>query len=600
MSGIAGFYQTKQHNMESPEWLEKLKTMNKSLSPQGTFKGESFIYPNAGMTSQKASVSYPGLASIFLCGELYNSDVLRSLLTLYPNIKETNNDAAIILNGYLAYGSAFFRNLNGIFAFAIYDERRKHLVLVRDALEAKPLFYQQTESHFVFASAQKALFAFGIKPSVNRESFCEILGLGPARTPGHGVFCDMREVLPGHIITIGPDYYHDKPFFTLQATEHVDTLEETKEKVAWLITDNIKRQMISPSPLGILLSGGLDSSLVATLTQQELTKKGIQLKTFSFDFVGSCENFRPNAFQSSLDRPYVKTMVEALGSDHTFLECDSMTQADYLEKAVDARDLPCMADIESSLLYFAHQVKKDCPVALTGEGADEIFGGYPWFHKEELLKKNLFPWSYDLNIRTALFKEEFIATLELNEYVQSSYEKTLAETPRFEGDTVTEARRREISWLNIRWFMATLFNRLNRTGTAAGLLTRTPLADIRLLQYTYNIPWTYKNENGMTKSLLINTGKNILPPEILYRKKSPYPKTYDTAYEKLLAARLMNRITDPTSPLRPIIDSKKVETYITGGFNYGTPWYGQLMAGPQMLAYLLQIDYWMRKYHLNA
>jgi len=597
MSGIAGFYQNKYDFKENPVWPNKLRAMKESL--QEVPSGTTFLYPHAGMVSTTDSAFFSGLGSIFLCGELYNANDLRGFLVSYLQSGETESDAGIILNGYLAIGTGFFKQLNGIFAFAIYDERRDCLLIVRDPLGAKPLFYQQYEDCFVFGSAQKALFAYGINPCADREIFCEVLGLGPARTPGHGVYCAMREVLPGHMIIKGPGYYRDEAFFTLQGLEHVDTAEETRDKVSWLINDNIKRQLTSPASLGILLSGGLDSSLVAAFARQELNKAGGRLKTFSFDFVGSKENFKPSAFQSSLDRPFVGIMAAALGSEHTYLECDSLTQADYLDKAVDARDLPCMADIESSLLYFAGEVAKDCPVVLTGEGADEIFGGYPWFHKEELWQKNLFPWSYDLSVRTALLKEDFLDSLGLTEYVQHAYTKSLAETPRFEGDNETETRRREIAWLNIRWFMATLLNRLNRAGTAAGLLTRTPLADIRLLQYVYNIPWALKCENGKTKSLLINAGQDLLPLEILYRKKSPYPKTYDQGYEKLLAKRLLERVTDLASPLRPIIDVTKVKAYIAGGFNYGMPWYGQLMAGPQMLAYLLQIDYWMRKYRLT-
>ena len=599
MSGIAGFYQSKYDFTENPAWENRLYAMQESLGNE-----EKLLYSHAGLACSITPVIYPHLSSSIFSGELYNADVLRTLLSSFPLHWETDSDAEIVNNGYLAMGPDFIKHLSGIFALAIYDERRDRLVVARDPLGAKPLFYQQVDDCFVFGSAQKALFAFGIPPRLDRESFCEIFGLGPARTPGHGVFYEMREVLPGHMIIISPDDYRDEAFFTLTGAEHVDTVSETKEKVSWLITDSIKRQMFSPppgdAPLGSLLSGGLDSSLLSALTQRELAKKGGRLKTYSFDFSGSKEHFQPNAFQSSLDRPYVDIMVAELGSEHTYLECDSLTQADYLEKAVDARDLPCMADIEASLLYFLELVAADCPAVLSGECADEIFGGYPWFHREELWQKNAFPWSYDLSARTALLKADFLESLYLTDYVKQAYEKSLAETPRFEGDNETEARRREIAWLNIRWFMATLMNRLNRTGTAAGLAARTPYADIRILQYVYNIPWAIKCQDGVIKSLLTAAGEGLLPEEILRRKKSPYPKTYDKGYEKLLAKRLREQITDSASPLRDIIDVAKAEAFIAGDFNYGKPWYGQLMAGPQMLAYLLQVDYWMRKFKLRG
>lgn len=611
MCGIAGFYQTQQDFTKNPLWQNRLNSMKDSLLRRGINENGTKLYPHAGLAHTRLSIidlaggqqpmSKPMgeySCSIIYNGEIYNTKELKEVLSQYPLCWETNSDTEVLLNGYLAMGIDFFKLLNGIFAIAIYDERKDALVLVRDPLGVKPLFYQQTEDCFVFGSEQKVLFAYGIKPLANRESFCEILGLGPARTPGHGVFSDMKELLPGHILLQTPSYCSDITYFNLTGEAHTDTYSDTVDKVRFLLEDSVKRQMRSDVPICTLLSGGLDSSLITALCQKELTAEGKQLNTFSFDFVDNNINFKPNSFQSSLDRPFVDIMVDAIGTKHTYLECDNKTQADYLYKAVDARDLPCMADVESSLLYFCSLIAPHYKVTLTGECADEIFGGYPWFHREEMWQQNLFPWSYDLEARTSLLKKEFLETLSLPEYVQNAYDSSINETPRFEGDNAVEKRRREIAWLNIRWFMATLLNRMDRTSMYSGLEARVPYADCRLLQYVYNIPWDMKCRNGMTKGLLIEAGSGILPHDILYRKKSPYPKTYDVAYENLLGKRLLECIHDSDSPLRDILDLPKVEAFIAGGFNYGAPWYGQLMAGPQMLAYLLQIDYWMRKYAL--
>jgi len=613
MCGLAGFYQPNQDFTNNPLWQNRLNSMKESLIHRGVNENDTLLYPHAGLAHSRLSIidlegghqpmtkrTGEYSCSIVYNGELYNMAMLREILALYPLVWENSSDTEVILNGYIAMGMDFIKLLNGIFAFAIYDEKKNSLLLARDSLGVKPLFYQKTEECFVFGSEQKALFAYGIKPSVNRDSFCEILGLGPARTPGHGVFDGMRELLPGHMILQTPSYCKSVAYFELKGEEHTDSYQETVEKVSWLLQDSVKRQMVSDVPICTFLSGGLDSSLVSAICQKELKARGKTLNTFSFDFVDNNINFKPNAFQSSLDRPFVDIMVGAIGSNHTYLECDNKTQADYLLKAVDARDLPCMADVESSLLYFCSLVAKEYKVALTGECADEIFGGYPWFHREDMWKQNLFPWSYDLNVRTALLKEDFRESLHLEEYVQKAYDKSVAKTPRFEGDNAAEARRREIAWLNIRWFMATLLNRMDRTSMYSGLEARVPYADCRILQYVYNIPWEMKCREGVAKSLLIEAGEGLLPAQVLHRKKSPYPKTYDVGYEKLLGERLMDRVHDHSSPLRQIVDVEKVAAFIAGGFNYGAPWYGQLMAGPQMLAYLLQIDYWMEKYGLSA
>ncbi len=613
MCGIAGFYQTAFDFTLSTVWQHRLSSMKNALLHRGPDDNDILIYPHAGLAHSRLSIidvdggHQPmtkrigdGHCSIIYNGEVYNTKELKDFLAPYCLDWETSSDTEVILNGYLAIGMDFFKQINGIFAFAIYDEILDSIILARDPLGVKPLFYQNTGEALVFGSEAKALFAYGIKPQLNKESFCEIFGLGPARTPGHGVYADMKELLPGQFLLFTPSCCTTGFFFKLMGKEHSDSYDETIEKVSFLVKDSVKRQMISDIPICTFLSGGLDSSLVSAICQNELLLEDKILNTFSFDFVDNQTNFKPNSFQSTLDRPYVDIMVNAIGSKHTYLECNNITQADYLYKAVDARDLPCMADVESSLLYFCSLVAEQNKVALTGECADEIFGGYPWFHKEEMWQKNMFPWSYDLDARTSLLSRDFFNSLSIGEYVQNAYDTSLLETPRFDGDSPGEKRRREISWLNIRWFMATLLNRMDRTSMYSGLEARVPFADFRILQYVYNIPWEMKCKNGITKNLLIETGRNILPPEILYRKKSPYPKTYDTNYEKLLASRLLERITDSASPLRPLIDAKKLEAFLMGNSDYGKPWYGQLMAGPQMLAYLLQIDYWMEKYKLSA
>ena len=494
---------------------------------------------------------------------------------------------------------------------------------MRDHLGVKPLFYTFDRGIFVFGSEQKALFAYGIKPECNKESFQEILGLGPARTHGKGVFKGIKEVLPGHFLIISnpydiheilsygtyrPSSYSptklnsytlDYPFWKIKGRKHTDDYDTTIDTVKSLIVDSVKRQMISDIPICTFLSGGLDSSLVSAICSRELKENGKQLNTFSFDFVDNDINFKPNAFQSSLDRPFVDIMVKHIDSHHTYLECSNIIQLEYLKKAVDARDLPCMADIESSLLYFCSKVALVNKVTLTGECADEIFGGYPWFHREDLIKINHFPWGYDMDARQIMLKDDFIDYLGLDEYTQNAYEMSVSKTPYVDGETDSERRFREISWLNIQWFMATLLNRMDRTSMYSGLEARVPFADYRILEYVFNIPWSMKCHNGITKSLLVETGKDYLPDEILYRKKSPYPKTYDVKYETMLKDNFLEVISDANAPINAFIDKKKALKFITQDFDYGKPWYGQLMSGPQMLAYMIQINYWMEKYELS-
>ncbi|MGN1206184.1 MAG: asparagine synthase (glutamine-hydrolyzing) [Eubacterium sp.] len=620
MCGIAGFYQTEQNYLSarycgtSPEnpWRKRLTAMRCSLRNRGPNDENTLLFPHAGLAhtrlairdilggKQPMSAQFNGTgASIVYNGEIYNTPELREELKSFSLSWSTTSDTEVILNGFLAMGTSFFKKLNGIYAFAIYVHQTKELFLVRDPLGVKPLFYTFDKDTVVFASEPKALFAYGIRPTADISSWNEIFTLGPARTLGNGGFADVHELLPGEYMHFYKHQYRHHHFHKLEAAPHETTYEDTVRHVRFLLCDSIHRQMVSDIPICSFLSGGLDSSLVTAICQRFLKKEDTLLDTFSFDFKGNDTNFQANSFQSSQDRPFAELAAKHLDTHHTFLECNNETQADYLYKAVEARDFPCMADVESSMLYFCEQVSKTHRVALTGECADEIFGGYPWFHKESLWQKNTFPWSYDLEARKALLRDDFSTSLQMEEYAKEAYEKTIACTPRLPEDSEKEARRREISWLNIRWFMMTLLNRMDRTSMYSGLEARVPFADHRILQYVYNIPWTMKCHNGQPKSLLIDAGKGLLPPAILNRKKSPYPKTYDPAYEKLLAERLYEMVHQVNSPLTGIVDPKKLDHFLITPSDYGKPWYGQLMAGPQMLAYLLQVGYWIQTYSIS-
>lgn len=614
MCGITGFMIAKEECASHPDfWQDKIIKMRDALSHRGPDDKGTYMEQHICLGHRRLSIrdikngSQPMTrslngrqATIVYNGEIYNIEELKSLLSPLNINYTTTGDTEVILYAYLAYGTALFRFFNGIFSFCIAEGN--HLVIARDHLGVKPLFYYCNDEEFVFGSEPKAIFAYGVKPEITREGLCEIFGLGPAHTPGHGVFQGIHELLPGHLLQIqcgNSIHIHQEPFWSLQAKEHRDSYETTIDTTSFLITDSIRRQLVSDIPVCSFLSGGLDSSLVTAICQSFLVKEGKCFNTFSFDFKDNNKNFVANSFQSSQDRPFVDIMVEHIKSNHHYLECNNEIQYEYLYKAVDARDMPCMADVESSLLYFCEEVAKTNHVAMTGECADEIFGGYPWFHKKEFIEFDGFPWSRDLPARTLLLKDDFSEFLNIEDYVRNAYETSVSKTPHLAEEKGELLRQREISWLNICWFMQTLLSRMDRTSMYSGLETRVPFADYRILEYVYNIPWEMKSRNGNTKNLLIETGKNYLPQEVLYRKKSPYPKTYDPKYEKILGSNLIEIMESGNSRLSEICDLSKIKNFITSDKDYGRPWYGQLMAGPQMLAYMLQVGYWLDKYNLS-
>lgn len=614
MCGIAGFYQLKHDVFKDYSFnllRNKLINMKNSIKHRGPNDDEIYMEGFCGLAHTRLSIRdikgghqpmtrrYNGKrATIAYNGELYNTNELKYRLSSYDIDLRTTSDTEIILYCYLVFGTKIFKDFNGIFAFAIYDNNK--LILARDHVGVKPLYYYFDTKQFVFSSEPKGIFAYGIEPRLNQDSWCEIIGLGPAHTLGNGVFEDIKELLPGHFLSITIDdnrniTLSDTCFWKLDSVIHQDDYASTVAYTNYLIEDSIKKQMVSDIPICTFLSGGLDSSLVSSIVSINLKNK--QLNTYSFDFVDNDINFKANSFQSTRDRPFVDIMTEYINSNHKYLECNNKNQIDCLFEAVDARDMPCMADVESSMLYFCRLVSKECKVTLTGECADEIFGGYPWFHRPEMLNQTTFPWSYNMNARTYLFKKDFIDELNINEYVKNAYESSVNECEYLPEENETETLRRKVTWLNIRWFMMTLLTRMDRCSMFSGLEARVPFADYRILEYVFNVPWEYKCHNNQTKSLLVECGKKYLPDAILYRKKTPYPKTYDPNYEKLLGQMVWEEYASNSS-LQTIIDKKKLESFVNSPKDYGKPWYGQLMAGPQMLAYVLQIGYWMRKYQL--
>ena len=388
----------------------------------------------------------------------------------------------------------------------------------------------------------------------------------------------------------------DFTYYRITSNPHTDSYEDTVEKVRYLVKDSIERQIVSDVPVCTFLSGGIDSSIVSSVCAAKLREQGKKLHTFSFDFKDNSKYFKSNAFQPEQDRPYVDMMVAHIGSDHTYLTCNYSDLADYLYTSVESRDMPTMADVDSSLLYFCSLVANEYKVVLTGECADEIFGGYPWFYRDELLSADTFPWMKDLSPRLSVLSPDIRDSLDIPGYVSSLYNSLLSEINLLPGESDTEKRRRQISYLNIRMFMQTLLDRMDRTSMASGLEARVPFADPRILEYVFNVPWEFKYSEGCEKKLLREAMKDYVPHEIMYRKKSPYPKSYDPHYEQELAKRLLCVLNDPESPLLPLIDREYVKSFINAPKDYGRPWFGQLMAGPQMMAYLLQVDHWLRKY----
>jgi asparagine synthase (glutamine-hydrolysing) len=410
----------------------------------------------------------------------------------------------------------------------------------------------------------------------------------------------MKEIPPAHCLTYNSHGIKLEQYWQLKAEPHTDDLDTTVEKIRSLLVDAIERQMVSDVPVCTFLSGGLDSSAISAVAADYFRRQGKgQLDTYAIDYVDNELFFKADEYQPNSDSQWANKMAEFIGSNHRTIYIDSGMLVSALKDAVLAYDLPGMADIDSSLYLFCKEVRKDATVAISGECADEIFGGYPWYTRQELINSNTFPWSEAIHERKSILSDEFQG-LALEDYIQGKYHETIKAVPRLEGESREEERMREMFYLNLKWQMVTLLNRKDRMSMSNSLEVRVPFADHRIVEYAYNIPWSIKYCDYREKGLLRRALKGILPDDIIDRKKSPYPKTHNPEYLRTVQEKMREIMSDKESPLLQLVNPTVVDEIVkSGGIAFGKPWYGQLMRGPQLLAYLIQVDTWMREYKVK-
>ena len=531
-------------------------------------------------------------------GELYNTDEIRNELQHFGHVFSDHSDTEVILHAYAQWGEHCLEHFNGIFAFAIWEERGKRLFLARDRIGVKPLFYSEMTGGIIFASEIKTILVHpGMKSMLDPEGAAEVLMLGPGRTPGCGIFKGIRELEPGCSGYFEEGKLYIKRYWKLKDREHGDSFEETVARVRHLVTDAIIRQTVSDVPIGTFLSGGLDSSIITAVCAELEKNRGGNLHTFSVDYENNDRYFVPGKFQPNSDGHYIRLMQEHLNTQHHWTVLTPEDLIASLEDATDARDLPGMADVDFSLLAFCRQIRPHVKVALSGECADEIFGGYPWYRDPEVRAVDGFPWAQNTLARVGMMSPQLQGRIDGEDYVRQRYLDTCRDADILPDTSAEEKRMKEMVNLNFRWFMQTLLDRKDRMSMYWGLEVRVPFCDYRIAEFLYGVPWEFKNYHGAEKGLLRTAMEGILPSEVLWRKKSPYPKTHDPRYGQIVAERVQELIDDSSRPVWHMVDRESARQLLTSEHIW--PWYGQLMRGPQTMAFILQIDYWLRKYRID-
>ena len=609
MCGIAGQI---GYDQDLRTQAETLKEMQAVLRRRGPDQEGLYLSPHAGLAHTRLSVIDPEngrqpmtfrrsgrTCTLVYNGELYNTEQLRRELAAEGWGFAGHSDTEVLLKAYLEWGGACVERFNGIFAFAVWEEETETLFLARDRMGVKPLFFSLPErGGLVFASEIKALLRHPAVPAeVDDEGVAELLLIGPGRTPGQGVFRNVREVLPGQCGTYSREGLRLWKYWSLTARPHQENVADTVAHVRYLVEDAIRRQLVSDVPLGTFLSGGLDSSVISSVAAKAMAERGQQLRTFSVDYRDNDRYFTAGKFQPSADGPYIREMAEYLGTLHTDVVLDPPQVAAALYPAAEARDLPGMADVDSSLLLFCREVRKDVTVAVSGECADEIFGGYPWFRDPAVKPENGFPWAQSTAWRASFLQEDYARRLDAEAIIRQRYRATLQQAECLDSDTPEQKRVRRLMRLNMDWFMQTLLDRKDRMSMWNALEVRVPFCDWRIAEYLYNVPPDIRELGGQEKGLLRAAAAGWLPESVLHRKKSPYPKTVHPAYLRLVSGKLERILEEGTSPLFALVRREALEALLA--HTDPQPWYGQLMTAPQTIAYFLQLDHWLQTYRVR-
>lgn len=604
MCGIAGILSSDIDLRGEKLLVEK---MGKTLKKRGPDAAGIYLTPEVALVHRRLSVidvengaqpMHFGKYVIVYNGEIYNTDEVRKELEGFGYKFDTHCDTEVVLKAYDKWGNESVKKLNGIFAYAIYDKKENSLFACRDRIGVKPFFYNKTKNTFSFASKIDTLLCQPyVKSVVDEEGLYEIFMLGPAKTIGKAIFKDICELPPAFCLTYKNGEIKTYPYWKLEAKEFDENEETAAEHTYLLVKDSIERQLVSDVPLATFLSGGLDSSIISKIASDKYKEIGKTLDTYSVDYTDNDKYFKKSLFQPNKDSDYIDVISSYIGSNHHNIVLNNVDVANALEEAVIERGVPGFVDIDSSLMLFCKEVKKDFTVCLSGECADEIFAGYPWYHKKEILFENVFPWARNTNIRQRILKNGFLSDGE--EYLQSAYKNTLKNISYLESDDKINKRMREMFVLNLNWFMQTLLARKDNMSMASSLEVRVPFCDYRLVEYAYNMPWKIKALDGREKGILRKAFENDLPKEIAWRKKSPYPKTHNPAYFARVKELLAIALTDKSTPLTDWIDIDNLYILLQNPDSLPEPWYGQLMGIPQIAAYIYQIYAWIKHYNVE-
>jgi asparagine synthase (glutamine-hydrolysing) len=498
-------------------------------------------------------------------GEVYNHNELRQELRAAGHRFLTSSDTEVVLRGYLQWGERVAERLNGMYAFGIWDQRDSRLVLIRDRIGVKPLYFYPTSDGVLFGSEPKAILANPMVPRVVdadglRLAFTTIADAG-------SLWKGMREVEPATVLTVTRAGLSSRAYWRLSAAAHTDNREATVAEVRRLLDDTIRRQIVADVPLCGLLSGGLDSSTIDALAAGYLAERGERLRTFSVDYLGQEENFQASTDRPLPDAPFAREMASWIGSEHhsVVLDPGQLSDPEVRRAVLTSRDHPSgTGDMDTSMYLLFKNLREHSTVALSGEAADEYFGGYRWLQEALSYGQDTFPWLIGSphGNREHLLTQDVRDALDIPGFIAEQFAAAVSEVDHLPGEAGAEARMRTMIHITVTRWLRQLLARKDRLSMAVGLEVRVPFCDHRLLEYVYQTPWSMKTFDGREKSLLRHAVTDIVPDSVRCRRKSPYPVTQDAGYIAALQIQVKDALLDRSSKAFLLADEKVLETAV--------------------------------------
>jgi len=607
MCGIAGWIDWQRDLTEQGAVIAR---MAETLCYRGPDAQGQWLSPHAALAHHRLIVIDPltgaqpmvyeagdHTCAITYNGEIYNFRELQRELEGYGHTFHTHSDTEVLLHAYVEWGEECVRHLNGIFAFGLWDEHKQQLLLARDHLGVKPLYYAMRGESIIFGSELKVLLNHPlIKTEVDVQGLANILTF--VRTPGSGIYRDVHELRPGHMMVCRKEGARISRYWSLRSALHTDDLETTTAHIRALLEDTVRHQLIADVPIVALLSGGLDSSGLTALAANEFKQAGKELHTYSIDFVNSAQHFHSTPLHPSLDAPWVQRVSEHVGTQHHTIMVETPALVESLLVPLRAHDFPTAGQMSSSLYLLFKAMKQDATVALSGESADEVFGGYPWFHSEAALNAPTFPWTPAFmgagKNPLSWLSPDLVQKMQPIEHIEQQYRAAIAEVPRLEGEDAQEARRREMFYLNQVHFLPFLLERKDRMSMATGFEARVPFCDYRLVEYVWNIPWQMKTVDNIEKGILRRAFASVLPEDVLKRRKSAYPTAQNPFYEQATNEWALHILHDPNAAIRPILDMPVAQSMLE---NKDASASGVVLVS--LAERIIQINAWLTEYQVT-